>query len=149
MIRSSWQIRIARPAEEVFDFVADLRNEPQFNPDASNVQQQTPGPIGLGTVYTEDFRRIGCYETTIDRHERPSELGFDARNPRTDALVRFRFDPAGEDQTQVSCTVELRMKGVMRIMEPLLAPMIRRQIERTRGPMLKRALESQAAPGRG
>ncbi|MGZ4481622.1 MAG: SRPBCC family protein [Gaiellales bacterium] len=149
MIRAGWRIRIARAVQDVFDFVADLRNEPQFNPDASNVQQQTPGPIGLGTVYTEDFRRIGRYETTIDRYERPSELGFDARNPRADALVRFRFAAVGEGETKVSCTVELRMKGATRIMEPLLAPMIRRQIERTRGPMLKRALEPQAAPGHG
>lgn len=108
MIRASWQIRVERPAGEIFDFVADLRNEPQFNPDASNIEQQTPGPVGLGTVWTEDFKRIGRYETTIDVYEPPSSLGFDAR---------------------------------MRLMEPLMASMIRRQIEQTRGPMLKKALE--------
>lgn len=141
MIRASWQIRIERPAGEIFDFVADLRNEPQFNPDASNIEQQTPGPVGLGTVWTEDFKRIGRYETTIDVYDRPSSLGFDARNPKTDALVRFRFEPQGEAATDVSCVVELTMKGAMRILEPLLAPMIRRQIEQSRGPLLKKALE--------
>ncbi len=141
MIRASWQIRIERPAGEIFDFVADLRNEPQFNPDASNIEQQTPGPIGLGTVYTKDFKRIGRYETTIDVYEPPSSLGFDARNPKTDALVRFPFEPQGEAATGVSCVVELTMKGAMRILEPLMAPMIRRQIEQSRGPLLKRALE--------
>jgi len=142
MVKASWHVRIERPADAVFDFVADLRNEPQFNPDASNIRQETPGAIGLGTVWSEDFRRIGRYETTIDQYERPSRLGFDARNPKTDALVRFSFAPVGEDATAVDCTVELRMKGVMRMLEPLLAPTIRRQIEQTRGPMLKRALES-------
>jgi len=141
VIRASWQIRIERPAGEIFDFVADLRNEPQFNPDASNIEQRTPGPVGLGTVWTEDFKRIGRYETTIDVYDRPSGLGFDARNPKTDALVRFRFEPQGEAATDVGCVVELTMKGAMRILEPLLAPMIRRQIEQSRGPMLKRALE--------
>jgi hypothetical protein len=141
MIRASWQIRIERPAEEIFDFVADLRNEPQFNPDASNIEQQTPGPVGLGTVWTEDFRRIGRYETTIDEYERPAKLGFDARNPKTDAVVRFSFEPQGDAATDVSCVVELTMKGAMRLMEPLMASMIRRQIEQTRGPMLKKALE--------
>jgi hypothetical protein len=33
------------------------------------------------------------------------------------------------------------MKGLMRLVEPLMAPMIRKQIQRTRGPMLKAALE--------
>jgi hypothetical protein len=126
----------------VFDFVADLRNEPQFNPDASDVQQLTPGPIGLGTVYAETFRGLGQYRTTIDHFERPTALGFAARHPRADANVEFRFTPAGESATDVSCTVGLRMKGAMRLAEPAMAPTIRKQIEHSRGPMLKQALES-------
>ena len=144
MITARWQQRIERPREQVFDFVADLHNEPQFNPDASNIRKETPGPIGLGTVFSEDYRRVGRYETTIDRYERPSELGFDARNPRVDARVRFSFAAAGDGATDVSCTVELHMKGAMRVVEQLTAPMIRRQIEQTRGPLLRRALESRA-----
>jgi carbon monoxide dehydrogenase subunit G len=142
VISASWQIHIERPPEQVFDFVADLRNEPQFNPDASNVVQESPGAIGLGTVYTEDFKRIGSFRTTIDRYERPRALGFDARNPKADANVQFRFQPAGDGATDVSCAVELRMKGGMRLMEPVMGSMVRRQIEQTRGPMLKRAVES-------
>jgi hypothetical protein len=141
VIRASWEIRVERPLADVFDYVADLDNEPRWNPDASNVKRQTPGPIGLGTVYEEDFKRIGHYVTTIDVYERPRELGFDARNPRTDARVHFRFAPNGEAATDVSSVVELTMKGVMRVFEPLMAPMIRKQIENSRGPELKRALE--------
>ncbi len=141
MIRASWQIEIERSPEAVFDFVADLRNEPRFNPDASNIVQKTSGEIGMGTVYEEDFKRIGRYVTTIDVFDRPTQLGFDARNPKTDARVRFRFTSSGPSATEVSCTVELTMKGLMRVIEPLMAPMIRRQIEGSRGPMLKAALE--------
>jgi hypothetical protein len=144
MISVSWQIRIERAAEDVFDFVADLRNEPKFNPDATDIKQVTPGPIGEGTVYTETMRRIGPYRTTIDRYERPTALGFDARNPKADANVQFTFTPAGEGSTDVGCTVELHVKGAMRLMENALAPTIRKQIEHSRGPMLKQALESQA-----
>jgi hypothetical protein len=141
LIGADWQITIGRPAEEVFDFVADLRNEPQFNPDASNIVQKTDGAIALGTGFEEDFKRIGPYITTIDVYQRPTELGFDARNPKADAVVRFRFAAEGSSATSVSCRVELRMKGLMRFIEPLMAPMIRRQIQSTRGPMLKAALE--------
>jgi hypothetical protein len=66
MIGADWEIRIERPADEIFDFVADLHNEPQFNPDASNVVQKSGGAIGPGTVFEEDFKRIGRYVTTID-----------------------------------------------------------------------------------
>ena len=140
MIRASWQTRIERPVETVFDYVADLDNEPTWNPDASNVVRVSPGPVGLGTVWEEEFRRVGHYVTTIDAYERPSVLSFDARNPRTDAHVRFEFAADGDGATLVSCVVELTMKGAMRIMEPLLRPMIRRQIERERPLSLGRAL---------
>ena len=139
MIRASWQTRIARPPEEVFDYLADLDNEPEWNPDASNVTRISPGPVGLGTVWEEDFARVGHYVTTIDAYERPSVLGFDAKNPRTEAHVRFDFAPDGGDATSVSCVVELTMKGGMRLLEPLLAPLIRKQIERDRPASLSRA----------
>jgi Polyketide cyclase / dehydrase and lipid transport len=133
---------VARPPEVVFDFVADLENEPRFNPDASNVVQKTPGPIGLGTVFEEDFKRVGHYVTTVDRYERPTSLGFDARNSKVDARVRFEFASAdGGAATDVSCTLELTMKGLMRLGERAMAPAIRKEIEGTRGPMLKSALE--------
>jgi uncharacterized protein YndB with AHSA1/START domain len=141
VIRATWTQRIERPPEEVFDYVADLDHEPEWNPDASNVVRTTPGEVGLGTVWEEDFRRVGHYVTTIDRYERPHELSFDARNPRTDAHVGFGFSPDGDGATEVSCVVELTMKGPVRLFEPLMAGPVRKQIERSRGPLLKQALE--------
>jgi hypothetical protein len=55
--------------------------------------------------------------------------------------VSFSFAPAGESATDVSCVVELTMKGPMRLVEPLMAGAIRKQIESSRGPKLKQALE--------
>ena len=40
-----------RPPEAVFDFVADERNEPRFNPQMLRAEQLSPGPIGLGTRF--------------------------------------------------------------------------------------------------
>jgi len=142
MISASWSIEVARPPEEAFDFVSDLSNEPKFNPDASNVVKQSDGLIGLGTVYTEDVKRVGAFTTTIDRFERPRDLGFDARNPKCDALVRFSFAPAAEGSTTVGCTVELTFKGAMKFMGGMMSGTIRKEIEEKRGPMLKAALES-------
>lgn len=44
-------ITIARPVEGVFDFVADERNEPVYNPQMRSVEKATPGPIGVGTLW--------------------------------------------------------------------------------------------------
>jgi len=45
------EILIDLPAEEVFDFVADSRNEPSFNPAMAGVELLTPLPIGRGTRF--------------------------------------------------------------------------------------------------
>jgi hypothetical protein len=46
----SGHVRIAAPVEQVFDTVADSRNEPSFNPAMTGVELLTPLPIGLGTL---------------------------------------------------------------------------------------------------
>lgn len=51
MARVSGEIRIERPVEEVFDFVADPRNEPIYNPRMLQSEKITDGPIGVGTRF--------------------------------------------------------------------------------------------------
>ena len=45
----SGELVINRPVEEVFDFIADERNEPRYNPRMLCADKLSPGPIGLGT----------------------------------------------------------------------------------------------------
>ena len=42
---------IAAPAEKVFDFVVDVRNEPRWNPQMLHAEMLTPEPIGAGTTF--------------------------------------------------------------------------------------------------
>jgi hypothetical protein len=145
MISASWQIQIDKPAEEIFDYVADLDHEPEWNPDVSNIVKETDGDIGLGTVYTEDFGRIGMCTSTIDVFDRPSHLGFDARNSKCDVIVRFQFVPAGEGSTAVGCDVDLTFKGAMKLLAPMMAGKVRKSIETERAPALKSAVEARTA----
>ena len=44
MAKIEGEILIDRPVEEVFDFVADQSNEPQYNPQMVQAEKITPGP---------------------------------------------------------------------------------------------------------
>ena len=44
-------IGIATPAEAVFDYVTDVRREPEWNPQMREAEKLTPGPVGAGTRY--------------------------------------------------------------------------------------------------
>jgi hypothetical protein len=146
MIRARGQIRIERPAEQVFDFLADLSNEPQFNPDASDIVNVTEDEIGLGTVYTETVKPLGFFEVRIHEYDRPRLLGFDARNSRADIRVVFRFTPV-DGATDMTAELDMEPKGAFRLMTPLLGPMVRRTLQKQRGPRIKRAVESQGPAG--
>jgi uncharacterized protein YndB with AHSA1/START domain len=141
VIRASWTIRIERPVEEVFDYVADLDHESEWNPDSANAVRTSPGPIGLGAVWEQDFPRAGHVVSVIDGYERPSLLTFATTSDRAEARVRFEFAPAGDSATDVSSEVELATKGWLRFREPLVRRRARARMERLRGPALKAALE--------
>jgi len=49
MTRITGEIIIGAPADVVFDFVADQRNEPAYNPHMVRSAKVTPGPVGQGT----------------------------------------------------------------------------------------------------
>ena len=71
------EIIIARPAETVFDFAADQRNEPRYNPRMVRAEKVTGGPVGKGTVFRSAVQAIGrptemCCELT--GYNRPARL---------------------------------------------------------------------------
>ena len=48
------EILIARPVGEVFDFVADERNEPLYNPQLTAAKKITAGPLDVSNPRVED-----------------------------------------------------------------------------------------------
>ena len=50
------EIIIHRPVEVVFDFVADERNEPLYNPAMIQVEKISEGPIAAGTRFKAETR---------------------------------------------------------------------------------------------
>ena len=70
-------ILIRRPIEQVFDFVADERNEPVYNPQMRSVEKTTPGPIGVGTVWQvvmASGKRSTPFELEVTEYVRPRRL---------------------------------------------------------------------------
>jgi len=56
MIDIETAVEIDRPVEEVFAFVADQTNAPQWQADLHGVRRLTDGPIGVGTEH--EFVRV-------------------------------------------------------------------------------------------
>ena len=130
MVHIEGEIIIDRPVQEVFDFVADERNEPRYNPRMLHAEQVSSGPIGRGTRFRAEMTSMGRPAAmTIENtgSERPRLLASTTRLSTT--RMRWQWD--------------LKPRGVLRLLSPVIARMGRRQ-EQTIWASLKRYLEAQA-----
>jgi hypothetical protein len=134
---------IARPVEEVFDFVADERHEPEYNPRMVRAEKVTPGPIATGTRWSATLESRGRpLDMTIETtdYARPTRLGSATSMSMAEfrGVVTFEPDPAG---TRLRWFWEVQPKGVFRLLSPLTRRIGERQ-EAENWDRLRRYLES-------
>jgi uncharacterized protein YndB with AHSA1/START domain len=133
------ETEIARPIEDVFDYVADPRNELQWHPRVRAMEKTSNGPIGAGTTFRGDYRGSGVIDFTLVEYERPTFMRFTGRNGQVSMEATIRFhEQAG--QTHGSFDLDMAPRGAFKLVMPVLAPMIRRQYAQVM-PALKRRLE--------
>lgn len=143
MARVAGEIVIDRALEEVFDFVADERNEPRYNPQMLSVEKVSPGPIGFGTRFEAQMKSRGSrpVRMTIEwtAFDRPGRLGSSTHlsTMDIDGALTFEEVPGG---TRMRWAWDLRPRGVLRLLGPVVTVMGRRQ-ERAVWAGLKRVLE--------
>lgn len=144
MAKIQGEILIGRPVEEVFDFVADARNEPSFNPAMTSAELLTPLPIGRGTRFRARMGRAGTQMLVeLTEFDRPHRLGSRTTSSMMDTSGALTFAVDG-DGTVMSWDWQVHPKGWMRMLGPLFGPLGGR-MERRIWASLKRYLEDTAA----
>ena len=59
MVHIVGDIEIGRPVDEVFEFVADARNESRYNRRMHRAEKLSPGPIAVGTRFRSELAAMG------------------------------------------------------------------------------------------
>ena len=70
--------RIDSPPAQVFDTLADVRNDAKWNSRVSKADLESPEPIGLGTRFAM-VNGGAAYDVTITTYDRPSRVVLEAR----------------------------------------------------------------------
>ena len=136
-------VEIARSPEDVFDYCVDLTREPEWNPKAKRVEKVTDGPIGLGTRYEAEFLKGSPMTIELVRFDRPLEWKSMGRSSRLDARGEGRVSPA-DNGARLLMRMELRPKGTLRLLLPILGRFMHKQEERNLA-AIKEALEDPGA----
>lgn len=146
MSRVRGTLDIARPVEDVFDFVADQRNEPSYNPKMTASAMLTDGPIGVGTRFAATVLSRGKpLLVTIDvtGFDRPRRISSRSVMPGATVEGHLKFEPM-PGGTRLSWDWKVTVDGLGRLAGPLIA-LIGRQQERAIWTSLKHQLEATSA----
>jgi carbon monoxide dehydrogenase subunit G len=146
-MRVEGDIVIERPQEEVFDFVADECNEPQYNPRMTRAEKISSGPIAVGTQFRSVMTGMGGgVEMTIEfiEYDRPRRITEKVQLSTMDINGALFFEPVPEG-TRMKWIWDLEPHGFYKLMGPLIRRIGERQ-ERTIWTSLKHLLEAQTRP---
>lgn len=145
MINVEDSIVINRPIGEVFAYVSDLTNAPEWQTGLIEVRKTTAEPMGLGARYTFVRKFLGRRleaSNEFTAYEPNAIVTFKTTSGpmSVEASYLFKSEPAG---THVTCRIEMKPQGFSKLAEPLIAASIRREMSAEFG-YLKDLLESRA-----
>ena len=139
-------VEIERPAPEVFDFVADMTNAPLWQSGLHLVERIPPGPVRVGSEHVFERRFAGRTlksRNRITELRPPSRIAFEI--PEGWISGRAAYDVVQIDGgSRVCCRMEFRARGLGRLVEPLLARVLRHDSRRD-DQRLKAVLEGHPA----
>jgi uncharacterized protein YndB with AHSA1/START domain len=130
---------IRRSIEDVFDFLADPRNEPRWLPGAKSVTMTSDGEPRLGSTFVGEYAGVGRVELELVEFERPSRIRFrgDSQIVRFDDVVRLA---SAESGTRLQANMTSEPKALRRAPDPTMGEALQAQFA-SNWDHLRRALE--------
>jgi hypothetical protein len=110
----------------VFDLLADVRNETRWSRGVSSAEMRSDGPVADGSTFVTVYRGMEN-DITLVEFDRPERLVVVGTNDRMDIDTSYAFTAQGGG-TRVVVTTEVRPKGVLSVLSPLLPPFLRREL---------------------
>jgi uncharacterized protein YndB with AHSA1/START domain len=144
MMTTEGRESIARPATDVFAFVADPRNDPRWHTDVLEARLIEGATVDKGSTFeikTKPFMGVSGGIVTVKEYDPPSRIVFDVRMGKLEPTTTFTVVLEGQG-CLVSRRIDMEPQGLMRVMAPFMGGMMRK-----RNAMflanLKRVLESE------
>jgi carbon monoxide dehydrogenase subunit G len=133
MITIQLQKEIEAPPEIVFDLLADHTQFPTWDPHFVAASLTTDGPItkgSKGTTVGEMMGRRVENEIYYDTYDRPKFVSGGTSSGTVIAKNSVTFTPT-DNGTQIDFYLQVKLKGLMRLFEIFIKPVIVKEKEET------------------
>jgi hypothetical protein len=134
-------VQIDRSPEEVFDYLVDLRNELEWNPDVQSMVKITDDPIGVGTKFLAKWKQSKLIEVECIGFERPYRWSYSNGGPLT-VVFDITLTPHG-NATLLASRFDVRPRGLMQLFFPIVLRQLKRA-EKQNMAHIKNTLEKRA-----
>jgi uncharacterized protein YndB with AHSA1/START domain len=122
---------VARPADEVFDFLAAGPRCTRWRDGIREIARMTAHP-GVGAVYRQVMIGPGGYDIDCDYlvtgYDPPRRLDFAVVAGPARPTGSFELTDVNGDHTQVTFRLDASPRGLRRLMAPLWARVLRHQV---------------------
>ena len=120
---------LAQPIDDVFAYLADFSNGPDWDPGVRDARRAESGPVTVGNVFLLNVRFGGQtlpMRYTLLTHEAPHLLVFEGTSKTSRVRDTIWLAPEPTGGTRITWTLELELLGVNRLGEPFVGPALRR-----------------------
>ncbi len=127
MIKVETSTVINRPIEQVWDFVTDCTNEPQWHTDCTTARNTSPLPLQTGSTQawamTYAKGKEANLRVTALEPGRREQLETVSAPMNVKPVLTYLFESAGEG-TRFTRAMEFRPTGMMLLMQPFFRRMM-------------------------
>ena len=129
MIEVNNSLVINRPIEEVFAYATDVEKMAEWVGPISEAKQTSEGPVGVGTTSIRSLNVMGRKTESpykVTEYKLNSRYTTETTSGSFQTTERFTFESV-EGGTKLSVEGQVEASGLLRVAEPVLARMARRQ----------------------
>lgn len=131
MIRAEQTSTIDRPIDEVFQYVGDQTNTPNWQAGLLEVRRTSDGPLGVGTTHTivrRFMRRTMEADNVYVAYEPNKLISFKTTSGPVRLEASYLFEST-VDGTRLTSRINMDASGFVRLAEPLIAAGLKREMK--------------------
>lgn len=132
MIEVVVSVEVARPADEVFAYLADWSNNPQWQDGMVACTWTSEPPLQVGSTYDQEARFLGrpiVSSFEVVEHEPGRRVRIVTTQSTMPLDITREVEPLDEGRTRVTATIRGGPEGLLSLADPLTERMVRRNVE--------------------
>ena len=144
MARIEESVVIKRPVDQVFAYVTNIKNLPQWESAILEAEQTSPGQMGIGTTFRGANRamcRRMVWTSKVTEYEPNKKWGETISSGSMLIEEHLTFDPA-DGGTKFTILYDMKVGGFLKLLSPMVVSSMRKEIKKSLS-NLKTILEAQ------